>query len=92
MHSQDECVMQATTSNSEKAEPGIVLIRRAVSVAIRQAEQAVDEINARLRDAEQQRDDLARKLGAQQDVIDRLTGEREYRSRHVRDLLAARDA
>lgn len=61
----------------------------AASTALRQAEQAVGEIVAKLRDAEAERDDLARKLGAQQDMIDRLSSEREYRTRHVRALTAS---
>lgn len=79
----------APMSNCEKAEPGVTIAHSALRTAIRQAEQAADEINARLRDAEQQRDNLARQLGAQQDMVDRLAGERDYRTRHVRALLAA---
>ena len=66
--------------------------RSTVRVALRFAEQAADEINAKLRDAEIERDELARKLGAQQDMIDRLQSERDYRSRHVRDLMAVSEA
>lgn len=80
---------QRPMSNSEQAEPGVTIARSALRTAIRQAEQAADEINARLRDAEQQRDNLARQIGAQQDMVDRLLSEREYRTRHVRALLAA---
>lgn len=80
---------QRPMSNSEQAEPGVVIPRSAARTAIRQAEQAADEINARLRDAEQRRDDLARQLGAQQEMVDRLLSEREYRTRHVRNLQAA---
>ena len=85
-----ECNMQLAM-NSSAAEPGIVLPRHAANEAVKLAERSVDDINALLRDAERQRDELARKLGAQQDMVDRLLGEREYRSRHVRELLAARD-
>ncbi len=84
-------MMQKMETNAEKAEPGVMIARHAARTAIRFAEQAADEINVRLRDAEQERDNFARKLGVQQDVVDRLRAEREYRTRHVREMLAACD-
>lgn len=81
--------MSRTDTNTATSQEPTVPVRRSTArVALRFAEQAADEINAKLRDAETERDELARKLGAQQDMIDRLQSERDYRSRHVRDLMA----
>ena len=84
----DGDVMQAT-SNCAPTEPGVTLRRHTVRAAISVAEHAADESNLRLREAEQQRDDLARRLGEMQRKVDVLLAERENRTRHVRDLLAA---
>ena len=72
-----------------KRQPTVSIPRHALRIALRQAELAADEINAKLRDAEIERDQLARRLGVQQGIVDRLTGERDYRSLHVRSLEAA---
>lgn len=92
----DNCKETVNSATEElqplKAEPGITLPAYAARTALKLAEGAVDEINARLRAAEEDRDELVRKLGRQQEMVDRLLSERDYRTRHVRTLLAARDA
>lgn len=79
----------ARTDTTSTMEPTVAVRRSAARTALRLAEQAADEINAKLRDAEVERDELARKLGAKQDMIDRLTSERDYRTRHVRAMIEA---
>jgi hypothetical protein len=74
----------AVQANAGRSEPTVAVPAHAAQTSFRQAEAAVNEINARLRDAEQTRDNLARRLGAQQDMVDRLLVELEYLSRHVR--------
>ena len=85
--SQDE----APVATSCGVMPDVTLHRNTLGMALRLAEQAVDDINMKLREAEQVRDDFARRLGSQQGLVDQLTVEREYRSRHVRSLMVARD-
>jgi hypothetical protein len=95
MHNQetDGCSMAPMTGSDTKgnqSEPGITLPCSSAKLALRMAERSVDEINAKLRDAERSRDDLARQVGSQQDIVDRLLSEREYLSRHVREMESAR--
>lgn len=71
------------------ATPGVTVSVHAARTALRMAEQAVDEINTRLREAEHERDFHARMVGEQQATVQRLTAEREFRTKHVRDLMAA---
>ena len=94
MRDQDEGIVMSKAMSDAKTsnagdEPGITMRRHTVTTALRLAEQAADEMNALLRAAEQERDNAARRLGDAQRKVDTLSGEREYRSRHVRDLLAA---
>ena len=84
--------MMSRQDTDSTQEPNVSVRRSTARVALRFAEQAADEINAKLRDAEIERDELARKLGAQQGMIDRLQSEHDYRSRHVRDLMAVSEA
>ncbi len=79
--------MQATANTSEP-DPRITISRHAALTALRAAEAAADEANNRLRDAEQQRDNLVRDLSVKQQRVDALHRERDFRSRHVRDLFA----
>lgn len=90
-HQNDEADTKASpVTMTAETEPQYVRIPKyAVGTAVRQAKQAVEEINAKLRDAERERDELARKLGSYQDMVDRLTGERNYRTKHVRALLGS---
>lgn len=82
-------VTQTDTVTSASKQVSVQVPRYAVRSALHLAERSVDEINAKLRDAETERDDLARKLGAQQDIVDHLLGERDYRTMHARDLAAS---
>ncbi len=77
-----------TANTAERGLPKFAIPRHALRAALEMAENAVNEIVSRIRSAEQERDQLARRIGVQQDQIDRLNGEREYRSRLVRDLTA----
>lgn len=70
-----------------QAEPVTEVHRGTVRTALRLAEQAVDEINTRLREAETERNSHARSVGDLQQKVDRLTAEREYRTKHVRELM-----
>ena len=70
----------------ETAKSYVSLPNYTLRTALRQAEQAVNAININLRNTEIERDELARQLGAKQDFIDRLTNEREYLTKHVREL------
>ncbi len=81
-----------TVNTAERARPTVAVPSHVVGTALRMAENAVNEIVSRICIAEQERDQLARRIGVQQDQIDRLNGEREYRSRLVRELKAATDA
>lgn len=86
MINEDDNRPMAVDAGAERTPPTVIIPKYALRTAIHQAERAVEEMQARIRDAETERDDLARKLGAQQDMIDRLTGERDYRTRHLRAL------
>jgi hypothetical protein len=99
MHDQatDPNAMSAETSgriysNTETAQPTKLVPRHALITAIRAAKSAVEETHNRLVEFEQQRDDLARQLGHVQERVDNMRGERDYRSRHVRNLEAALNA
>ena len=81
-----------TVNSASPSQPAVAVPRHALRTAIRLAEQAAEEIVKRIREAEQERDNLARRVGAQQELIDGLNGEGEYRSRHLLDLQAALDA
>ena len=81
--------MQATdASNAETAQPTVPVNKHALRTALRLAEKGVHEVNDLLRAAEQERDGAARSLGALQSRVDALTSERDYLTRHVRDLRA----
>ena len=84
-----------TTQDAASGRPGQAEAQRpdakiplwALNRVTQQAECAVDETTAQLRDAEKTRDDLARQLGAQQELIDRLQFEMDRRSQLLRQLL-----
>ena len=74
------------------ADRGVTISRSAQRAALRVAEKAADEVIQQLRDAEQERDQLARRIGSLQARIDALGSDREYHTRLVRGLLAATES
>ena len=74
------------------SEPKSVSIpRHVLGMAIRQAESSVDEIQSKIVNVEKERDELVYRLANAQEQLDRLRGELDYRSRHLRMLQAAAD-
>ena len=76
-----------TTNHSDA--PGVTVNRHTVRTALRSAEKLADDANLMLREAERERDNAVRRLGKLQERVDALHQEREFRTRHVQDLLDA---
>ena len=68
---------------------GVTVFRWAARAALLTAEKAVDAVMQQLRETEQERDQLARRVGGLQSRIDALCSERDYHTRLVRELAAA---
>ena len=83
-------ITAAQQMNTSQAEPGVTIGRSALRVAISNAERAVDDTVSMIQRLEVERDDYIRQAGRAQEALDRLRQELADRSRHVRDLLAAR--
>lgn len=79
-------VMARAESAQASAEPGVKISAQAARIAALQAEEAVRDTQTRLKDAELERDTLARRLGHAQDKVDRLYDEIEHRTSHARNL------
>ena len=90
----EECGSGSTTQaqqmNTSQAEPGVMIGRSALRAAISNAERAVDDTGSMIQHLEFERDYYIRQAGRAQEELDRLRQELADRSRHVRDLLAAR--
>ena len=90
----EECgsgsINAAQQMNTSQAEPGVTIGRSALRAAISNAERAVDDTTSMIQRLEVERDDCIRQAWRAQEALDRLRQERADRSRHVRDLLAAR--
>jgi septal ring factor EnvC (AmiA/AmiB activator) len=81
----------AQQMNTSQAEPGVTIGRSALRAAISDAERAVDDTTNMIQRLETERDEHVRQAGRAQEALDRLRGEHSNRTRHVRNLLAARD-
>ena len=68
---------------------GVTVFRWAARTALAVAEKAADAVVRQLREAEQERDQLARRVGGLQSRIDALCSERDYHTRLIRELGAA---
>lgn len=91
--------MQATASgpnqhysNDGEAAKTQPIARHALRTALRLAEKSAQDCLTMLREAENQRDALVRRLSEQQARVDAMVTEHQYLTRHVRDVEAARDA
>jgi len=87
---QENPVAGEAVVNASQAEPGVTIGRSALRAAISNAERAVDDIMIQIRELEAVRDGHVRQAGKVQSKLDELHQQREGRSRHVRDLTAAR--
>ena len=76
------------TMNAATITPYASLPKYVVRTALRQAEQAAEAISNQIVKAERERDELVRKLCATAESIERLRNEHNYRTKHVRELLA----
>ena len=73
------------------ADQGVTISRSTQRDALRVAEKAADEVIQQLRETEQERDQLVRRIGGLQNRIDALRSARNHHARLVRDLLAVGD-
>ena len=71
------------------ADRGVTISRATIRAALRVAEKAADAVMQQLRETEQERDQLARRIGGLQNRIDGLKSARDYHTRLVRDLQEA---
>ena len=75
--------------NNSGADRGVTVFRWAARAAFAVAEKAANAVTQQLRETEQERDQLARRVGGLQSRIDALCSERDYHTRLVRELGAA---
>ena len=87
----ESSVMHATVTSALPSEPGVTVARSVLHGALTAAERAADELNNKIRECEQQRDNFVRQAGAMQEHLDHLHAEHANRTRLVRELLAAAD-
>ena len=79
------------TAAAGAMEPSFAVPHHVIHAAVNAAERAADDANARLREAEQKRDNAFRLAAACQEQVDALYQHSQRQSRNLRDLLAVRD-
>jgi hypothetical protein len=86
------CLMQSESDglnpNYQKSVP---VSAKVLATALHQAEVAAREVWDKIESCQKKRDDLVRQLSAQQEILDRLHVHFNSLTRHVRELMAARD-
>ena len=79
------------TAGDGAMEPSFAVPHHIINAAVNTAERAADDANARLREAEQERDSVIRRAAACQERVDVLYQHSQRHSRNLRDLLAVLD-
>ena len=90
-HDTESNAMQATANSTLPPDAGVTVARSVLHGALTAAERAADELNDKIRECEQQRDDFVRRAGAMQKHLDHLHAQHANWTRLVRELLAATD-